>query len=374
MDSLIAGFFTNSLNDNDLEKLNRWLEEDESHREEFGRLRSCWIMAGYETGKKSFDARRSTQFVVEQRINGKTGRIKWMTPLWYAASLLFCFALGATVTSLATRNRQAQPVPLATAASTTISVPLGAKTKITLPDSSSVWLNAGSTLSYSSGFGLENRDLQLTGEAFFDVKSNPLKPFNVHTAGMTVKATGTRFNVRAYPNDPILAATLEEGIVDVEILTPVEKTRSSVRLKPKEQLVIHKTEKAIKTGKPDQTPEKVQKTDTPELAINEVVVKPNVNTVLSTSWKDPKWIIRDEPLALFAENLERRYNLQIHFASEELKEYNFSGTFENETVEQILTALSLAAPVNYKFNKNHVELSMNYKDKAKFTKILKIKK
>lgn len=124
--------------------------------------------------------------------------------------------------------------------------------------------------------------------------------------------------------------------------------------------------------------ETVQKTvreiPLPEPHVKEVVIKSNVKTELASSWKDSKWIISDEPMALFAENLERRYNLRISFNSEELKEYHFSGTFENETVDQILTALSLAAPVNYRFDKNHVVLTLNQKDKEKFSKVLKTKK
>jgi ferric-dicitrate binding protein FerR (iron transport regulator) len=149
-----------------------------------------------------------------------------------------------------------------------------------------------------------------------------------------------------------------------------------VKLRPKEQLMIYKTsnETKIVTPTPGKEREKEKETVLKKTTIKEVVIKPNVRTELSTSWKDSKWIISDEPLALFVGNLTRRYNVNISFASEELKEYNFSGVFENETIEQILTALSLAAPINYKLNKNNVMLSLNEKDKDKFKKILKNQK
>jgi ferric-dicitrate binding protein FerR (iron transport regulator) len=377
-ESLIAGFLTDSLSKDEMKKLTGWLDEDPSHRKEFVVLRSAWIMAGYETGVQSFDS-RSGWLTVDRRIKkGEKLWIKRFAPLWYAASLLICFALGTTAALLVTRGEPVQSDTQAVAASTTIYAPLGAKSNITLPDGSSVWLNAGSTVSYSSGFGVENRDLQLTGEAFFDVKSDSLNPFNVHTSGITVKAFGTLFNVRAYPDDPTLVATLEKGRIDVVIQSSSGGTTSSqtVQLKPKEQLVIRKTSKTIEAEMPApvRVQETIQATVPPEPVFEEMIIKPNVITELSTSWKDRHWIIRDEPLALFAENLERRYNLRISFASEELKRYNFSGTFENETVEQILTALSLAAPVNYKFDKNNVVLSLNLKDRDKFDKVLKSNK
>jgi len=107
--------------------------------------------------------------------------------------------------------------------------------------------------------------------------------------------------------------------------------------------------------------------------VEEVIIRSNVKTELSTSWKDERWIIDNQHLNLFVADLERRYNLDIIFASDELKEYKFTGTIENQTAEQIFKAISLAAPVNYKFDKNKVVLSLNEIDKNKFTRILKNK-
>ncbi len=292
-------------------------------------------------------------------------------PLWYAAALLVCFSVGFVISNAVSRSKPIQQAISAT--STTIRVPLGSKSNVTLPDGSSVWVNAGSEISYPSDFGIEKREIQLTGEAYFNVQSDSLMPFNVHTPGMTVRALGTRFNVKAYPEDNIMTATLEEGIVDVIIKASSKGkiSEQSVILKPKEQLVIQK----VNAPKPvmEQLHEDPTLTIDSERSVKEVIIKPNVKTELSTSWKDSKWIVSSEPLALFASNLERRYNVNIRFASEDLKEYNFSGTFEDETVEQILNALSLAAPVNYRLIKNNVVLSLNKKDKDKFDKILKNK-
>jgi ferric-dicitrate binding protein FerR (iron transport regulator) len=368
---LITGFLANSLNAGDLSRLNEWLDIDASHRDEFNQIRSAWIISGHEAGKQNFDIQQGWQKVERNIKSGKNKIFKHFTPLWYAASLLFCFVSGAVVstwTSLTTVQS------ISSITSTIIKAPLGSKSNIILPDGSSIWLNAGSVISYPSDFGIEKRNLQLTGEAFFDVKSDSLMPFNVHTSGMTIRALGTRFNVKAYPNDNIIAATLEEGIIDVaiQISSDGKTSEQSVKLKPKEQLVIQKalTAKEQEATKQHTRDNPKQHVSTQPI-IQEVIIKPNVKTELSTSWKDNKWIINDEPLVLFASNLERRYNLRIRFASEELKDYKFSGIFEDETVEQILTALSLAAPVNYTFNKNNVILSLNQKDKDKFDKMLR---
>ena len=376
-ESLIVGFFTNSLNEDELGTMNRWLNDDESHRKEFAALRSAWIISGYDAGKKRFDTRKGWAAMDKKLKPTKTAWLAKMSPLRYAASLLLCVALGSAV-SIIFSHRQPETPPMQTSMhTTTVFAPLGSKSAVTLPDGSTVWLNAGSEIEYKTDFGIENRNIKLTGEAYFDVKSDSLNPFNVHVQGMTVRALGTRFNVKAYPDDNTVTATLEEGIVDVLIHASDGKNIvQSVKLQPKEQLVVQKTDEAteqpvVATTTPAQTQETDLQTNMQAPAFKEMTIIPNVNTALSTSWKDKKWIISDEPLDRFAENLERRYNISIRFDSEELKNYKFSGTFENETVEQILFALSLAAPVNYRFDKNTVTLSLNVRNMDKFNKILR---
>ncbi len=376
---LIVGFLNGSLSDNELNRLNDWLDQDRAHLDEFNRIRSAWVLGSHKTVKSNFNASVSW-LRLKREIEKKTGISSpavipvYLKPLRYAASLFICFALGAAVTAVVMRDRSVEPA--ATESTTIITAPLGSKSNITLPDGSNVWLNAGSTITYSAEFDKENREINLTGEAFFDVKSDSLKPFHVHTSGMTVRAKGTRFNVKAYADDNTMAATLEEGRLDVVIRIPGKADLHPIVLKPKEQLIVQKSQS--ETGQ--MTTERgasslLSKQTTPNsLPIKEVTIRPNVKTELSTSWKDEKWIIDDEPLVLFVTDLERRYNLEIVFASNELKDYKFSGTIENQTAEQILTALSLAAPVNYKFDNNNVVLSLNQKDKEKFSKILKSKK
>jgi ferric-dicitrate binding protein FerR (iron transport regulator) len=370
---LVAGFLTGKLSDDELNQLNDWLEADRAHLDDFNRMRSAWILSGHEAGKKKFHPNwQNLKRRINVSENGKNRLVSYLThtTMRYAASLLVCTALGAAL-SAAVLNGRATATAILPADHTffsIVNVPLGSKSNITLPDGSTVWLNAGSSVSYESDFGAAHRDVRLTGEAFFDVQSDSLKPFNVHTSGMIVRAFGTRFNVKNYPDDASIEATLEEGKVDVLIQEQGKTATKLVKLIPNEQLVVRKTQ-ALTKAQP--TPVNMLKDKlTP---IKEVEVHSNVKTELATSWKDNKWIIADEPLSLFAIDLERRYNLNIRFASKELKNYKFTGSFENETVEQILTALSIAAPVNYKFDKNNVELSLNIEDKNKFDKMLKNK-
>ncbi len=112
-----------------------------------------------------------------------------------------------------------------------ISVANGEKHYLFLPDSTEVWLNAGTTIRYTDNFKGEERIVRLDGEAYFSVANNESRPFVVETRHLAVKVLGTRFNVKAYAEDEKIITTLESG--KVEIATGQGET---VILKPDEQL------------------------------------------------------------------------------------------------------------------------------------------
>lgn len=97
-----------------------------------------------------------------------------------------------------------------------ITVPAGQRISIRLSDGTDIWLNSRSTLRYSPEFAGDTRKVILSGEAYFEVAHNVQKPFVVETTKGTVKATGTRFNVEAYPDDSVFTASLMEGAIQVK--------------------------------------------------------------------------------------------------------------------------------------------------------------
>lgn len=95
----------------------------------------------------------------------------------------------------------------------TVEAPYGSKTKLYLPDGTLVWLNAGSKMSYAQDFGINERSLNLSGEAYFEVTRNEEIPFKVHTEELDVKVLGTKFNFRNYKDDLEAKVCLLEGKV-----------------------------------------------------------------------------------------------------------------------------------------------------------------
>ena len=117
-------------------------------------------------------------------------------------------------------NKLAQPQ--------TITVPAGQRAQITLADGTRVWLNSQSTLTYASNFGRRERNVELDGEAYFEVAKNKDIPFYVHTEMNKVKVVGTCFNVCAYKDSKEFETTLVEGIVDIY---PTNNNKVITRLK-----------------------------------------------------------------------------------------------------------------------------------------------
>lgn len=127
----------------------------------------------------------------------------------------------------------ASPVDPEEAVFNTLSTPRGGQYQLTLPDGSRVWLNAASSLHFPVAFTGSARDVELTGEAYFEIAENKAKPFRVKVGGMSVEVLGTHFNVKAYKEEDAIRTSLLEGKVKVvkEGLTDM--------LQPGQQAILH---------------------------------------------------------------------------------------------------------------------------------------
>ena len=211
-----------------------------------------------------------------------------------------------------------------------VAVERGQKANITLPDGSKVWLNSQSRLTYSTNFNVKQRELQLDGEAYFEVAHNPDKPFIVRSNDISVRALGTAFGVKAYNEDLLISSILMKG--KVLVTTPDGETI----MKPNERIMYDKT-----------THKKVQSTVT--------------NATDFTGWIHNELRFEDESLADIAKTVQRIYNVDVIFASEKLKYQRYTGTINNNSLENVLNIISLTSPVSFQINNQRVTLSENNK-------------
>ncbi len=201
--------------------------------------------------------------------------------------------------------------------------------KTQLPDLSEVWLNSGSTLRYPTQFSSEKRAVDLTGEAFFEVQSNPEHPFEVKTSdGVTVIAKGTSFNVNAYPEDLITETVLQEGVIDVHY------KEKNISVLPNELISIDKASGLLK--------------------------KSGAHIEEKTGWKDGLLIFRNTPLDETFKRISRRYNVEIVLHKETNTDYHIRATFSSETLPQVLNILKIAAPIRWSVKDMHQNSDSTY--------------
>lgn len=181
-------------------------------------------------------------------------------------------------------------------------VPLGSQTRIRLPDSSVVVLNAGSVLKYPATFGKKERNVYLEGEGYFKVAKNREKAFLVYAGDTRVKVTGTVFNVRSYPDDEQTEVDLIEGGVHVSV------GEKGVFLKPNERALYNRKSGSLE--------------------------RQSYETYKSALWTTGKLSFVNTSFREILKEIERKYNVKIHVMSPQVENEYFSGTIHADMALQ----------------------------------------
>ncbi|MDB4919696.1 MAG: hypothetical protein JWQ54_1679 [Mucilaginibacter sp.] len=222
-----------------------------------------------------------------------------------------------------------------------IYVPYGKTTGIVMPDGTKVKLNAGSSFFYPETFSKATREVSLEGEAFFEVTKNAKKPFLVHTSTLTIKVLGTVFNVKAYRNDKNIETTLLTGKVQVELKNETEK---NIILLPNEKLIVaNSLSRTINASAVNTGGAKID---------YKVTALPQVKTegIKETAWLDNRIVFTNESFEEVAKQIERKYNVQMIFDEQSLKNEQISGVLENESLEQALQIIKMITPFKFRID------------------------
>ena len=204
-----------------------------------------------------------------------------------------------------------------------IEAPVGARTCMYLPDGTQVWLNACSRLTYSQGFGINDRNLKLEGEGYFEVSRNEQLPFIIHTQEVDVTVLGTQFNFKNYADDSEASVSLLSGKVKLSNHLRQEET---LYLQPNEKMTLNKL-----TGEMKTTRTQVQN---------------------SKIWTHDELFFDEELLEDIAKKLMRNYDVKIVVA-DSLRDRRFYGSFKitGSTIEQVLGTISSTNRMKYKQEK-----------------------
>ena len=181
----------------------------------------------------------------------------------------------------------------------TLSIPRGGEFFLQLADGTKVWLNSETVLRYPVQFNGNERKVELTGEAFFEVARNEKVPFLVESGEQVIKVLGTEFNISSYKEDPLIYTTLVKGSVEVLIKNKPEIKQT---LTPNEQSSLNKVEMQIS--------------------------KRTVDPYQYVAWKEGRFVFQDQNLGEIMKTLSKWYNVDVVFAREDLRNIRFTGDLE----------------------------------------------
>lgn len=207
--------------------------------------------------------------------------------------------------------------------------PFGQKSTILLPDSTVVNLNSGSSITYPETFTSEYREVELKGEAFFEVSEVKQQPFRVQSGDIYTIALGTSFNVKAFENE-IISVSLNKGKVKISgVHDQLEKT---FILNPGEKVVYNPSLQEIK--------------------------KLDFDRELEFSWKDGILVFKQTNLNDFIHTIERWYGVTVDLSGNPDVDCKINGRFENEILEVVLESLEFSIEVDYELNNKNVKLKV----------------
>lgn len=196
----------------------------------------------------------------------------------------------------------------------TIETPRGGQYQVVLPDGSKVWLNAASSLKYPAAFTGNDRQVELTGEAYFEVAKDKAHPFKVKTPQQTVEVLGTHFDINSYADEPNVKTTLLEG--SVKIVT----THQQQLIRPGEQAVLANNKF------------KIQEADEEEVM----------------AWKNGLFIFNDEPLESIMRKVARWYDVDIQYGDIDKTQAFGGGVSRFSNISKVLQKLESTRLVRFK--------------------------
>lgn len=352
IEELIFRQLKNNLSPEEERELLEWYRESETNQKLYADYCVLFKSREIESVKPYFERNKELawkHFARRLQNNRQMGGSIVSKILRYAAVILVAFSMGAATLWLL----QPKPAELAQC----IEIPLGSKSRITLPDGTKVWLNSGSTLTYQNDFGKNNRALTLDGEGCFDVTKNKELPFEVSSGDVKIKVLGTKFNMKSYSEDESTKVTLIEGSLNVSTVTGAQGGKTIV---PNQQVVINKRSHQLVVKNVDafnyamwteaKKEEVTEKTIVPDKKLPDMIVP--TTTLRNILFFD------EEPLNQIIRDLERAFNVSIELKEENIGKEKFYGDFRNEeTIYDILKVITLNSDLKYEVEDNKIIIS-----------------
>ncbi len=314
----IIRLFSGEAKPDEKKAIRAWLGLSSDNHKLYKELKEIWLASGIGINADNYDIKsaiRSFRNKVEAKKRKEAKKVFIYKALKYAAVILLAVSIPLSYFA----GKRTSPIDTYSS----ISCAHGDKSMIYLPDSSKVWLNAGSTLKFNNNFKKGEREVFLDGEAYFSVTKDKRNPFRVNSGDINVEVFGTEFNLKAYPDEPKISTTLVEGSVKIT------GAASSTFISPGQKLTYDK--------------------QTKRMALFELA-----DTSPETEWKDGRLVFRNESLEGLEKKLERWFDVDIMLADEMVRNRRYTGILERESILEVMSYFSRARSVGYKIEGNNV--------------------
>lgn len=311
IEELIFTYLSGKATPEEFAALTAWAGESPEHLRRYQLIRNIWEVAGPAFDPDDIKQEQAHQAVMKKLLLKRSPQSFFVYWQRVAAVLLLPLILLSAYLWIERADKEA-PISYQE-----VFAPYGTHSKVNLPDGSVAWLNAGSSLKFPTVFKEGERSVLLDGEAYFEVESDTRNPFMVNTEVLTIKATGTAFNVEAYTQDTIASVTMVKGKIDVTI-----GNARPFALKPGERM----------------------RYDTKQ-ALCQV---DNTDPYKWYAWKDGMLVFRDDPLDYVFKRIGQTFNVDIAIKDADIARHLYRATFEDESLDEILRLLKLTAPIQYK--------------------------
>lgn len=214
-----------------------------------------------------------------------------------------------------------------------------------LPDGSKVWLNGKSSLRYPTKFKGKNREVQMSGQGYFEIQHNPQRPFSVKVGEtFSLEVLGTSFNLSAYDDEDIIETTLVTGSLRLNLLQNGKMVQCM--MKPNEKVIYTKNKESVST----KIITGLLPNDSTGLSANENPGSVKIATVdpkYEIAWKDNRILFKNHPMEQVIRTLERYYNVKFAVKDKKIWNSQITGTFSNEQLQQVMEYLKIASDIKY---------------------------
>ena len=314
IEELITGYLSGNTNKEDTERLVAWIKESPDNLRYYQRLKNIW-----QVSHPAFGADTIQVASANEKMMSRITPVKWYESrfirYWQYAAAILLLPLVVFSSYLFISNQRTE---YSQVAYQEVFAPYGTHSRVNLPDGSLVWLNAGSSLKYPTVFDWDKRQVELSGEAYFEVESDPEHPFIVQTDGVEVSAVGTAFNVR-------LIERFNRGRDDGDWKSKcLSGETTSLSLVSGERMGYN--------------------VNTSSCRIEQI------DPYKWYAWKDGALVFRNDPLEYVFKKIGQTFNVDIVLKDTAIAHQPYRATFQQESLDEILRLLRLTAPIQYKYS------------------------